>query len=126
MPEKKQMKLVTESELKEELEKAKEARRKFEDSQRAAGKFVPTTGTQKVVLLKFTNGMIASKVNELLDALEAMDDATFGKSVNDQKNDIVPWVEPLDKALADKLKPLKTRKEMIDAINKNQAGKQAG
>ncbi|HLC50151.1 MAG TPA: DUF87 domain-containing protein [Candidatus Nanoarchaeia archaeon] len=124
VPEKKQVKLVTESELKEELEKAKEARRKFEDSQRAAGKPIPTTGTQKVVLLKFDNGMIASKVNELLDALEAMDDATFQKSVNDKKNDIVPWVEPLDKALADKLKPLKTRKEMIDAINKNETGKQ--
>ena len=77
-------------------------------------------------MLKLNDGMIVvTKKNELLDALEAMDDDGFKKHVNDQKNDIADWLVDVDKELADKVRTVKGRKEMFDAIDKHEKSKQS-
>ena len=114
---KKKLELVSESELKEELERAKEARKKFEETQRAAGKPVASAGPQ-IKVLKLKNGIYVTKKNELVDALEAMDDATFKAHVDDKKNDVADWLADIDKELADKVRVLKTRMEMFDEVKK--------
>jgi hypothetical protein len=116
-PEKKKLQLVSESELKEELERAKEARKRFEESQRKDGKPVASAGPQ-VKVLKLKNGIYVTKKNELVDALEAMDDTTFKAHVDDKKNEIADWLADIDKELADKVRALKTRMDMFNEIKK--------
>ncbi|MBI2541861.1 ATP-binding protein [Candidatus Woesearchaeota archaeon] len=116
-PAKRALKLVTESELREELERAKQARKKFEEGQKAGGKAASFGKEEKI--LKFQNGIVVSKKNELLDALEAMDDKVFKQHVNEQKNDVSDWLSLTDKPLDEKLKGIKTKKEMIDILKKD-------
>ena len=121
-PEKRKLKLVTESELREELEKAKEARRKFEEQEKAGGKTVALGQNTKILRLK--NGIVVTKKNELIDALEAMDDGTFKQHVTEQKNDFSDWLIYIDKALAEQIKNIKTRKEMINTIKQSETQNQ--
>lgn len=121
-PEKRKLKLVTESELREELEKAKEARKKFEEEQKGGGKIV--TMGKEVKMLRLKNGIVVTKKNELIDALEVMDDNVFKQHVSDEKNDFSDWLIYVDKQLAEKIKNIKTRKDMLNLIKQNEAENQ--
>jgi len=116
-PEKRRIKLVTESELREELEKAKEARKKFEEGQKSGSKAV-LEKEEKILRLK--NGIVVAKKNELIDALAAMDDDTFKQHVTEQKNDFSDWLIYVDKQLSEKIKNIKTRKELLDAVKQHE------
>ncbi|MEK6946659.1 MAG: DUF87 domain-containing protein [Nanoarchaeota archaeon] len=120
-PEKRRLKLVTESELKEELERAKEARKKFEDHQKSA----PKSGLEEHGVLTLKNGIVIAKKKEMLDALQAIDDKTFIAHVNEQRNDFSDWLANIDKEAAEKIKAIKTRKEMIEILKKLEAQNQA-
>ena len=120
-PEKKKLKLVSESELREELEKAKEARKKFQEQEKGASKLAQAEKTAKI--LKLNNGIVVTNKKELVDALGSMDEATFKFHVNEKKNDISEWLSESDSALAEKIKAIKIKKEMLDAIMKSEGGK---
>ena len=121
-PEKKKLKLVTESELREELERAKEARKKFEEQQKSGSKAINPEKEAKILRLK--NGIVITKKNELIDALEAMDDNTFKQHVTEQKNDFSNWLKEVDKDLGEKISSIKTRQEMLDFVKKSETKNQ--
>jgi hypothetical protein len=108
--------LVSESELREELGRAKEARKKFEEEEKIKKK---SGATSETGVLKLDNGIMVTKRTELLDALESMDDETFKKHVTETKNDLSDWLEGKDKSLAEKIKGVKTKKEMLDIMVKD-------
>ena len=115
-PEKRKLKLVTESELREELDKAKEARKKFEEGQSKVSSKVQIVGGVK--LFKLKNGIIVSKVNELINGLEELDENQFKGHLENGKNEIYDWLLDIDKELAEKIKDLKTLAETRTLIKK--------
>ncbi len=120
-PEKRKLKLVSEAELREELAKAKEAREKFEKTQSSsgsAGSGGGGSGGGGIKVLSLSNGIMVTKKNELLDALEAMDDDTFKVHVTDSKNELADWLMGQDKNTAEIIAKIKTRAETIAALKK--------
>lgn len=65
-------------------------------------------------------GGVLRDMEELLNALKTIDDDVFNFHVSSEKNDFSNWVRFVlkDKFLADKLVSLKTREEMVKAIEK--------
>ncbi|HLG24555.1 MAG TPA: DUF87 domain-containing protein [Candidatus Nanoarchaeia archaeon] len=118
-PEKRKINLVSESELREELEKAKEARKKY-DEEKKTGKR-PALEDKNV--MKFKNGLVASNTAELIESLGALDDKTFAEHVNDKKNEVYDWLKTVDESAAEKIKGSKTKKDMVDALNKKDEAK---
>ncbi len=112
-PPKMKRKLVSEEELKEEFLKAKKAREEYEKKSGGKGR------TGGVKPLTFDNGIMVTKKNELLDALEAMNQPTFDKHVNDKKNEIADWMKNINKALAEELAKTKDKEEMIKILSKD-------
>ncbi|MBR9705744.1 DUF87 domain-containing protein, partial [Candidatus Pacearchaeota archaeon] len=124
-PKARQLELVSEADVKKDLEKAKKERAKIEAKEKAdaASKKKPEKVKEEkpeekqVAPLTFDNGVMIGNVKELKDVLPTMDDAIFTTHVNDKKNDIAKWVEDNFSATeAAPLKPIRTRADMIKAL----------
>ncbi|MBW2984415.1 hypothetical protein KY361_04825 [Candidatus Woesearchaeota archaeon] len=65
-------------------------------------------------------GPIVKNIRQLPTALKRMKEETFMHHVNTGKNDFSEWIKHVvgDAALASKVSKLKTKKAMIDEINK--------
>jgi hypothetical protein len=115
-PPKKQARVVSESELMEEFKRAQEARKQFEEAAKKAGISTAAEGSQGPLKLGGGTYFVTSKT-ELLDALQAMDEAMFKQHVSEQKHDIADWLVAVDKNAAEKMRTAKTRKDAIAAIS---------
>lgn len=111
---KREAKLVSESELREEFKKAQEARKKFDEDQKKKG--VKTETPQGPEPLRLKNGIVVTSKSELLDALESMDDKLFKEYVAEDKNDFAEWLKSVSKPAAEEAKKAKTRADMIKAL----------
>jgi len=65
-----------------------------------------------------SNGTALKNIDELLDALRAMDDDTFSSHVNEHKNDFANWVRDVFKndKLANRILSMSSRERTIEAI----------
>jgi len=113
-PKKRVVQLVSEDDLKAEFEKAQKARKDFEKKEEKK----PAAKKEDAgpVPLRLKSGIMVGNKNELIDALESMDDETFNAHVTDEKNDFADWLEKIDKPAAEKIAKLKSKKEMSDAL----------
>ncbi len=119
-PKKREIKLVSEEELEEEFKKAKRAREEYEKS---SGKGTLVSGTTierkkqaELPPLKLATGQTVTKVQELIDAVNVMDDETLKKHVNEEKNDFADWVKPLSESVSKKLKEAKSKEDIIAVL----------
>ena len=66
------------------------------------------------------DGKILRSLQDLALALESMDDQVFASHVNDYKNDFADWIEGVlqDKLLAQKIRPIKNRHELVFFLKK--------
>jgi len=64
------------------------------------------------------NGDVLKDLDELLNAVENMDDQSLAHHFNSEKNDFAEWVRKVlrERDLANKLKYSKTREEMAEII----------
>lgn len=115
-PAKKTARLVSEDELKEEFLKAQQARKEYEEKGGTAAK---GAGGAIIKPLKFSNGIMVTKKNELLDALEAMNITTFQQHVNDKKNEVADWMKLISKGIGEELAKTTDREEMIKILSKD-------
>ena len=115
-PPKKQARVVSEQEMLEEFKHAQEARKQFEEAAKKSGVSTVSEGSKGPLKLGGGTYFVTSKT-ELLDALQAMDDAMFSQHVNAQKNDIADWLVSVDKNASDKMRTAKTKQEAVAAIS---------
>ncbi len=66
----------------------------------------------------FSNGATADSISSLAKILEQVDDDTFSYHCNNEKNDFYNWISDGlgEKALASKIKRIKTRKGLIKKL----------
>ncbi|MGD9276143.1 MAG: DUF87 domain-containing protein [Candidatus Pacearchaeota archaeon] len=124
-PPKREIKLVSEDEIKKSVKEAQESRKEFEKKEKAsevAEKVVQKKEDilkKEVAALTFDNGIMVSSAAELLGALPTMDEEVFRIHVNENKNDIAQWVEKnLSKDEGEKLKSILDKQRMITALGK--------
>ena len=119
-PEKRRLKLVSKTELKEEFEKAKKEREKYEKEHPEEAKKTSAkqkaAETTKLPPLKLKNGVTVITPQELVDSINTMDDATLSAHISDEENVFADWIAQSDKATADKLRKAKTKEEIIAII----------
>ena len=116
-PEKRKIKLVSETELKEEFEKAKKEREKYEKEHPEEAKKTSAkqkaAETTKLPPLKLKNGVTVMTPQELVDSINTMDDATLSAHVSDGENVFADWIAQSNKETADKLRKAKTKEDII-------------
>ncbi len=120
-PKERKLKLVSEEELQEDFEKAKKEREKYaeehpEEAKKAAAKQQKSKEQKPLPPLKLKSGVTVTSAQELVDAINTMDDATFSAHVNEEKNDFAQWISGSDKEAGEKLKTITTKEDMIAAI----------
>jgi hypothetical protein len=122
-PKKRVIKLADINEIKASVEEAKKERAKAEKAAKA--KEVKTEEKKEkeekiedkiLTALTFDNGLMVSSLKELKSIIPNMDDEIFNIHVNEKKNDIAKWIEQISKEEAEKIAPIKTKKEMIVAL----------
>ena len=66
------------------------------------------------------NGPIVKSVKQLTSAVKKMKDSTFMHHVNKDKNDFSAWIKHVvgDTALANSISKLKTKKAIVEQLNK--------
>ena len=114
--------LASEEEIKKSIEEAKAQREKIEGKAASEEKKKEEAKAKledkQVTPLTFDNGIMIGSVKELKDYLPTMDESIFKVHVNETKNDIAKWVEgnfgPEEGAKVN----VKTKAEMIEALNK--------
>jgi len=111
-PEKREVKLVSDAELKRDFQKAQEARKKFEKEQEKTGKFKK----KELEPLRLKSGIVVVDANELIDALKAMDKKTYLQHVNDNENVFADWYQGFDDAMSDKLRAVKKKSNIIKIL----------
>lgn len=119
---KREIKLVDEEELEMEFEKARKAREDFETQQTGKGQ-KPGPETQQPVPakeskpslppLKLSTGETVTKVQELVDAVNVMDDSGLEQHVNAEKNDFADWIKPMNEEASEKLRKAASKDDMI-------------
>ncbi|MFH1053195.1 MAG: helicase HerA-like domain-containing protein [Candidatus Woesearchaeota archaeon] len=118
-PKEREIKLVAQEELKKEFEKAKKAREEYEkengEQQRTKGKEEEKT----LAPLRLKTGIVVINPQELIDALNTMNDESFMQHVNDKKNDFADWIEPVNKQVADKLRKANKKHMIISILESN-------
>ncbi len=130
-PKKREVTLVKESELKAELKKAMEERKKLETeeaSTKAAAKVEEKVLKFRKMSKKFftfTNGVAVSSLEELRDALTSMDDSIFSDHVTKDKHEVADWIRdqlqlPKD---AERFRMLIIRTEIIAMLNEIEESK---
>ncbi|MBW2971100.1 DUF853 family protein, partial [Candidatus Woesearchaeota archaeon] len=128
-PKKRELVLIKEEILEDEMKKAQEARKKFmEDENKTAEKSKQT----EILLFKkiftpltFDNGAMISTLQELTDALRSMDDEIFENHVNSNKNDIYAWLNESvkDDELTKGAKLFTSRIELLSFLEKEKTKK---
>jgi hypothetical protein len=122
-PKKRVIKLADINEIKASVEEAKKERAKAEKAAKA--KEIKTEEKKEkeekiedkiLTALTFDNGLMVSSLKELKSILPNMDNEIFNLHVNEKKNDIAKWVEQISKEEAEKIALIKTKKEMIVAL----------
>jgi hypothetical protein len=65
------------------------------------------------------NGEMVSRLGDLPNKLQSIDDGTFSYHVNGDRNDFASWIDGVfqNSALAKKVAKAKTKSEMIKALN---------
>lgn len=117
-PKKRELKLVSEEELKEEFEKAKKEREKFEEEHpKEAKKAKEKEESKKAEIelppLTLKNNVTVASVQELIDSINTMDEKTFSDHVNENENFFADWIEKANKDMADKVREKKTKEDTI-------------
>jgi len=111
-PQKRRIQLVSEEELMIEFEKAKKARKKFEEEHVEEKKEVKA----ELEPLRLKSGLVVMNAQELSDALGNMETKIFSQHVNDQKNDFADWLAPVEKEKADAVREAKSKEDVIKAV----------
>lgn len=64
------------------------------------------------------NGKPVKSLRELVEEINIMSDEDFTSHVSDEKNDFSEWIEHVinDKALSDKIRPLRTKHDMLSVL----------
>ncbi len=118
-PEKREIKLVSEEELRLDYEKAKQERAKFEKENpelaRASMAKQKAAAAMKLPALKLKNNVTVMTVQELIDSINTMDDATLNAHITGE-NVFADWIQPANKTVADKVRAAKTKEEIIIAL----------
>jgi len=129
-PKPRQLKLVSEDAIKKSLEEAKKSREEFLKKEEAnkpveAAKEAPKENIDEKIVnpLTFDNGIMISSLKELKEVLPNLDEEIFKTHVNDEKNDIAKWVGENFSPEDSKLAEVKTKDEMIKALDKVGKGK---
>jgi hypothetical protein len=136
-PKKRELKLVSEEELKKEMDAAKKSREEYEKQQQ---KDKPKEEAEKKEdgplkinedvapnkILKLKNDMLVLNLKSLSDELKAMDPASFKYHVNEEKNDFANWIRDAvrDKKLADKADKIITKEDMLGLLEAKEQGKE--
>jgi len=132
-PKKLEIRMVSEAELKEELEKAKQDRKDFvaqnkQEETKKEEKEDMTTNFKKDVppdkILKLVNGMLVVNPKGLYSEVEAMKDSDFESHVNDSKNDLADWIISAvnDIELGNLLYETKDRSEILKLLDMREKG----
>ena len=121
-PKKREVQLVSEAELRADIEKAKASRKDYEDKEKS-GSIPSRKAKQEIEPLRLKSGIVVTKLTELIDAIGVMDSKTFNEHVNSQKNDFSDWVKKSDPALGEKLGQMKSKEEIKKALESYQAEK---
>ncbi len=133
-PKKLEIRMVSEAELKAEMDKAKEGRQKFEAENKTeekkedakaddpAARFKKDVPPDKI--LRLHNDMLVVTPSSLYSEVEAMKDSDYEFHVNADKNDFADWFRNAvgDQELADHLDETKDRKEILDLLDKRAKG----
>ena len=129
-PKKKEIELADLEEIKKSVEEAKKERTKIENKEKAeeaekkvATKKEESLDDRQIEALTFDNGAMMSTLGELKDLLPTLDDEIFALHVNDQKNDIATWLEKLSPELAAKVKPIKEKAALVEALKETDVKK---
>jgi hypothetical protein len=121
-PKKKEIQLVEEKEIQKSIEEAKKAREKFEKEEakkKTAEKkeeVKENPEEKQINPLTFDNGIMVSSLKELKSVLPNMDEEIFKIHVNSKKNEIAEWIKQLDEGFAEKIKSVKSKKDMIESL----------
>lgn len=64
------------------------------------------------------DGAVLKSVQEMLDWMKSTSNETFGRHINLEKNDFVPWIAVIlkDKTLAKKIEGTNSREDIIEAV----------
>ncbi|MGV8162919.1 MAG: helicase HerA domain-containing protein [Candidatus Nanoarchaeia archaeon] len=132
-PLKREIKVISEDVLKEELAKAKADRVKFEAENKKvdgeekkeespAEKFKKDVSPDKILHLH--NDMLVVNPKSLFSEIEAMKDSDFKFHVTDSKNDFADWIRTAinDDELADNLAQVKTKEEIMKLLDMREKG----
>ena len=73
------------------------------------------------ITLWLSNGVVVKSLEELFDAIAAMNEATFHYHVNAERNDIANWIQDVigDKELAMKLAPVHKREDFLNILQQH-------
>lgn len=133
-PKKLERKMVSEEEMKAELEKAKQDRAQFEKDnpvkstesgdkkEDAASKFKKDVSPEKI--LKLHNDMLVVNPTSLYSEIEAMKDSDYEYHVNENKNDFADWIKDAvgDIELAALMEQETDRKKIMELLDMRQKG----
>jgi hypothetical protein len=120
--------VISEAELKADLEKAKQAREAYEAEQKKSKPAIAEGEAKEVdifkkdvnpeKLLKLVNGMLVINMASLYDEIAAMKDDDFVKHVNFEKNDFSDWLKDGvgDNEMSDLIKYTLDKKEMLSLL----------
>jgi hypothetical protein len=127
--------VISEAELKADLDKAKQAREAYEAEQKKSKPAGPEGEAKEVdiykkdvnpeKLLKLVNGMLVINMASLYDEIAAMKDDDFIKHVNFEKNDFADWLKDGvgDNDLAELVKYTTDKKEILALLEIRKAKK---
>ena len=133
-PKKLEKQYVSEEDIKAEVKKAQEERKKAEaeekkdDPAEGEKKEDPSEKFKKDVppdkILNLTNGMLVVNPRDLYAEIESMKDADFEKHVNNDKNDFADWVKDAvgDAELGALLSETKEKSEILKLIDLRSKG----
>ncbi|MBN2422305.1 DUF87 domain-containing protein [Candidatus Woesearchaeota archaeon] len=134
-PKKREVELISEDEIKADLEAAKNAREKYEKETGGGEKKKEEKGplgysddVPPNKLLKLVNGMLVINMKSLYDEIAAMKEADFKQHVNEEKNDFSDWIRNAvgNAKLADVADKIITKDDFLaflDACGKKQGEK---
>lgn len=111
-------KLALEEDIKFLHEREREIQTKVEELKRISNELSLFKNVKPEEYFRMYNGVVLKSLHDLIDALEIIDDETFGHHVNKGKNDFSEWINHVmkDKSFAEKIKNAKAKEEMIEIL----------
>ncbi len=107
VPKKREVKLISEDELKSEYEKAKEERTGDSASDKK-------DAAPKVKMLRLKNGIVVLNPSELEDAFNTMDAKTY--EFHFLKGDFADWIKQVNPAIEAKIREAKTKEDALEVL----------